>query len=179
MRAMIGSAGWASWLQVLCLAGLVFGMTACNTPPSDRLNAPPQGNTDRPHEQQDNYVRMVDNNLLAERSMSPVHFVSSTAELNSLGVRRLKRYATILKVYGGPLHYDGVDEEEELAKHRVEQIKQFLVSAGVGPDHFTVDVAMADGRGIRPSEGSEVRKGLTPTNTTVQAAQVRIMTEDK
>ena len=55
--------------------------------PVERLNAPPQGQTDRPSQLQEDYVRMADNAMLADRSMSAVHFVPGTNELNSLGVR--------------------------------------------------------------------------------------------
>jgi len=163
------------WVTTLlfCAALLAAGCGG----PAARLNAPPQGASERPSDMQDNYVRMVDNAMLAERSMSPAHFVPGSAELNALGVRRLNRYATLLKVYGGPLHYDGLEDDEELAEQRVDKIEQFLTAAGVGPDNFTVDVAVAGGRGMRGVESSEVRRGLSPTATVVHDTQVRVLTE--
>src|SRR5688572_4073256 len=71
----------------------------------ERLNAPPQGHTCFQHESQERYVPMTDNAMLADMSMSPVHFVPHQSELNGTGMRRIKRYAEIMKIYGGTLHY--------------------------------------------------------------------------
>ncbi|MBI4581781.1 MAG: hypothetical protein HY718_18945 [Planctomycetes bacterium] len=163
------------------VAGLLAGLSilgGCEKR-TERLNAPPQGQTDLPSQTQDNYVRMADSALLKERSMSPSHFVPGSTELNGVGVRRLKRYATLLKVYGGELHYDGVEDSEELSNQRVDRIQQFLVSAGVGPDHFGVDVGPAGGQDLRAGETAESRRGLTATNSTVQASQMRIITNQR
>ena len=94
--------------------------------------------------------------------MSPVHFVSGTSELNALGARRLNRYVTLLKVYGGPLYYDGVADDEELAQKRVDQIHDYLVYAGLGSDLFTVNVGIAGGDGVPARSASDVCKAMTP-----------------
>lgn len=167
---------WTAAIAGLCFVAL---LTAGCEGPTERLNAPPQGHSDHPAELQDNYVRMADNAMLAERSMSPVHFVPETSELNSLGARRLNRYATLLKVYGGPLHYDGVEDRDELAEQRLERIEQYLVSAGVGPDFFTVDRGSAGGRGMKGTESSEIHSGMTAGEKTVQTSQQRIISDVK
>jgi len=172
MRAKMSTGRWTIVTAGLLLASVL--LAGCEGPP-ERFNAPPQGQTDRPAALQDDYARMVDSAMLNERSMSPAHFVPGTAELNSLGARRLNRYATLLKVYGGPLYYDGIEDKEELAQGRVSQIKDYLVCSGVGPDNFSVEVEAADGRGSRPGDSDEARKGLTPTAQTVQASQQRII----
>lgn len=159
--------------MVFSVAVLVAG---CETAP-DRLNAPPQGQTDRPSKLQDNYARMVDGALLNERSMSPAHFVPGSAELNSLGVRRLNRYAALLKVYGGEMNYDGVDDTPELAEQRVYQIEQFLLSSGVGPDLVSVAVGPAGGKGFRGTESSEARIGLTASAGRAEEAQKQMLTD--
>lgn len=175
MRVNTSKGKWAAAAAGLCV--VTFVLAGCEGPP-DRLNAPPQGQSDMPSEMQDNYVRMADNAMLSERSMSPAHFVPGTSELNSLGVRRLNRYATLLKVYGGPLHYDGVEDEKEVADQRVYRIEQYLVSAGVGPDLFSVDVAPAGGKGMQGTESAEIRRGLAATEKTVQASQTQILLDD-
>jgi hypothetical protein len=171
MRPKMSNGGWTVVAAVLSATVLLAG---CETPP-DRLNAPPQGQTDRPSELQDNYVRMVDNALLNERSMSAAHFVSGSAELNALGVRRLKRYATLLSVYGGELNYDGVEDKPELSEQRVYQIEQFLVTSGVGPDFVSVGVGPAGGRGMRAGECLEIREGMTATACEVRDSRDRIV----
>lgn len=173
MRAKLSIAGCVTTGLILAAALVMAG---CEGPPQ-RLNAPPQGQSDVPSDLQDNYVRMGDNALLNERSMSPVHFVSGSGELNSLGVRRLKRYATLLKVYGGELHYDGIEDKPELADQRVYQIQQYLLASGVGPDFVAVSVGCAGGSGMNAAESGDVRLGLTATPQTVREGQLRVLSD--
>jgi hypothetical protein len=170
------NAGTRLWTIGILLAGL--GLIAGCEGAAERLNAPPQGQTDRPSELQDNYARMVDGALLSERSISPAHFVPNTTELNGVGVRRLNRYATLLKVYGGPLHYDGLTDCEELANKRMDRIRDYLVSAGLGPDHFKVDLAVAGGGQFKASEAGIIRDGTTPVSKKDDAVSVEKMKED-
>lgn len=171
MQTKMSTGRWATIASLFSAALLLAG---CEGPP-ERLNAPPQGQSDQPSALQDNYVRMVDNALLNERSMSPVHFVPGSVELNASGARRLKRYATLLKVYGGELNYDGVDDPPALAEQRVLQIRDFLTAEGVGPDQVTVAVAVAGGRGMRSGEAEAARAGMTATPQTVGTAHARIV----
>jgi hypothetical protein len=105
----------------LCVAALLLTVAvgAC-TQPSKRLNAPPQGHTCHPSDMQTFYTPMVDQAMLSDMSMSSVHFVPHQSELNANGVRRLERYATIMKTYGGTLRYDGVDEGEQIQRDRIQ-----------------------------------------------------------
>ena len=128
----------------------------CQNPP-ERLNAPPQGHSGRPNELQDPFVHMMDNALLEDMSVSAVHFVPHGSELNSLGVRRMKRYAEILKIYGGTLRYDGIEDAEALAKGRMEQIEGFLVAQGVDPDAMEIVRAVAGGAGMDATEAIQIR----------------------
>ncbi len=169
MRAKTGIAAWmCATAVILVSAAYLSGCASAG----DRLNAPPQGQTDHPSELQDNYVRMADNALLNERSISAVHFVPGSVELNSLGVRRLNRYATLLKVYGGQLHYDGLDDEESFAKQRIEHIKDYLVASGVGPDNFSVDWGIAGGNDMRGSEASIARTGTSVSSVSTDARTI-------
>lgn len=127
----------------------------------ERLNSPPQGASERPHEMQDTYVYMHDNAMLAEMSMSPTHFVPNRPDLNALGLRRLMRYAELLKEFGGTLNYDGVDDPEALSKERMERIHAFLAEAGVDPNSFKVGLGLAGGTGMRGTEGSGIRDAST------------------
>ncbi|HOB75679.1 MAG TPA: hypothetical protein PKG54_14270 [Phycisphaerae bacterium] len=157
------SARWA--VGVMLLGGMLL-WAGCQQPPC-RLNAPPQGHTERPHQLQDQYTYMNDNALLAEMSMSPAHFVPGRADLNALGLRRLTRYAELLAVYPGDLHYDGADPEP-LASQRQERIRAFLVDAGVNPNSFKVERGMAGGAGMRADEAVAVRDASTFTEQRAQ-----------
>ncbi len=125
--------------------------------PTERLNAPPQGHSCYPNAMQDNYTPMADNAMLADMSMSDAHFVPHTSELSGTGVRRLDRYASLLKIYGGTLHYDGTGEEA-MSKARIDRMTQFLVCAGVDPNKFSVEPGMAGGSGMRSDEALAARQ---------------------
>ena len=152
-RAAVVLSATAAMMMVCVLAG-----TGCQNPhPPERLNAPPQGHSERPHELQDPYVHMTDNAMLEDMSISAVHFVPHCSELNALGVRRMKRYAEILKIYGGTLRYDGVEDPEALAESRMKQIQGFLVAQGVDPDAMDVVRTLAGGPGMNATEAIMIR----------------------
>lgn len=131
----------------------------CQEPPC-RLNAPPQGPSERPHQLQDQYTYMSDNALLAEMSMSPAHFVPGRADLNALGLRRLTRYAELLEIYPGTLNYDGPDPAP-LAHERLERIRTFLADAGMDPETIKVERGVAGGQGMRGEEAGAIREFST------------------
>ncbi len=149
---------WDQLAAAVAVGGWILLATGCAVPPPTRTNAPPQGQSPTQHRLHEHYIRMTDNALLADMSMSAVHFVPRTAELNALGVRRLMRHASILKVYGGTLRYDGTEADRELRKDRVEQIREFLVASGLEPDQFDVEQGMAGGSGIAATEALGIRK---------------------
>ncbi len=117
-------------------------------PPKERLNSPPQGDAEHQSPVSENFVHMQDNAMLSEMVISSAHFVPHTTELNTLGIRRLNRYAEILDVYGGTLHYDGRDPEEEMRNTRVDKIKAYLLSCGLENERFDVQPGLNRGPGI-------------------------------
>jgi hypothetical protein len=123
-------------------------MTAGCLDPSTRLNAPPQGHTDRPNEMQDQYVYMVDNGMMHDLCVSDVHFVPHTAQLNGLGVRRVSRYAELLEGYGGTVHLDTVETDQTLNQARVSAISTHLASAGLNMNNVKVETGLPQGRGL-------------------------------
>ena len=154
MRTTFATSGF--WASVLVAVILCFG---CETQDegNSRLNAPPQGAADRPHVLQEPYVFMVDNAMLGDMNMSSVHFVPHQAELNSLGVRRLKRFASLLDIYGGTLRYDGVEADPQLRAARMQKLSEFLVDAGIKKDRFNVAEALAGGVGMAGGEALLIR----------------------
>jgi hypothetical protein len=125
--------------------------------PSSRLNAPPQGESPRPSSLQEPYVYMVDNAMLADMALADIHFVPHSAELNSLGARRLDRYAALLELYGGTLHYDAGINDAELVNARIDRMKDFLATTGIPSDRIDVDEGMATGRGLNSIEAIVIR----------------------
>lgn len=150
---------WANLTQLLFLVVGVGGwiLVGCQNP-SERLNAPPQGHSERPHPMQDNYIQMRDNAMLDDMSVSESHFVPHTQELNGTGIRLLKRYATLMKLYGGTLRYNSIDDPAALANGRVSEVTQFLLAEGVPANKMTVSVGLPGGRGMSSDEAVAVRK---------------------
>jgi hypothetical protein len=145
-------------LSAELLAGALFVVGCVDGPPPDQMNSPPQGQAVTRSRMQENYVAMTDNALLNEGSMSSIHFVPRSAELNAMGVRRLTRLAEILKIYGGKVVYDGSDEDRNLRKDRIERIRSFLVSCGLTPSQFEVEQGMAGGTGMNSDEAIGIEK---------------------
>ncbi|UCG33335.1 MAG: hypothetical protein JSU68_01645 [Phycisphaerales bacterium] len=134
---------------------MVLTVSGC-TQSSERLNAPPQGAAEQANPLQEQYVYMQDNALLADMSISDIHFVPHTAELNGLGARRLNRYAQLLAVYGGTLHYDTeLDGSDPLIQKRVEHAVEYAKLAGLDPDKFEIVVGHPGGRGVRATDAIE------------------------
>ena len=142
------------------IAVAVISFSAGCEAPSKRLNAPPQGHTEHAHkEMQAHYTPMVDSAMLADMTMSSVHFVPHQSELNANGIRRLQRFAEILRVYGGKLRYDGVQDDKDLAQGRMKRIEDYLVSAGLDNQQFQIDRGLAGGAGFNAREAIDIRQG--------------------
>lgn len=116
--------------------------------PSTRLNAPPQGSTERPNQMQDQYVYMTDNGMMYDMCVSDIHFIPHTSSLSGLGVRRLNRYAELLEGYGGSVHLDTICDDETLNQARLQSINTHLASAGLNMNNVKVERGTAQGRGF-------------------------------
>lgn len=140
-------------LLAACLCSVLVG---CD-PGRARLNAPPQGFSERQHYLQEPFVYMTDNAMLEDMTFSDVHFVPHTDRLNGLGARRLQRYADLLKYYGGTLYYDtDLDGADPLLQNRVTHAQEYLQLAGLAQDKFDIEVDGPAGRGIRAVEGVQI-----------------------
>jgi alkanesulfonate monooxygenase SsuD/methylene tetrahydromethanopterin reductase-like flavin-dependent oxidoreductase (luciferase family) len=132
--------------------GVVAVAAAGCAGPAERLNAPPQGWTSHQADMQQHYVYMTDNTLLAEMDVTDVHFVPHSAALNSLGARRLDRYAALLKDSGGQLNYDTELEDGKLIQQRIASVKEYLTAAGADPAKITVAQGPAGTAGMSAEE---------------------------
>jgi hypothetical protein len=95
---------------------------------------------------------MVDNAMLYDMSVGDVHFVPHSAQVNSLGARRLNRYAELLQGIGGTVHYDGGPGDDPLTQSRVATIRDYLATAGLDMKSVTVEAGVSRGRGARASD---------------------------
>jgi len=142
-----------------------------------RSNAPPQGFTENRNDLNEHYLRMTDNGLLNDMNMSSVHFVPESAELNALGVRRLRRCASILGIYGGKIRYDGIDGGEEMTRARLETMEKFLASSGLKREQFSVEAGAARGTGMDAGEAALIRQTtrFQPDSTSSSPGQSSLM----
>ena len=123
-------------------------LTAGCLEPTTRLNAPPQGSSAYPNAMQDTYVYMVDQGMMHDLSVSDVHFVPHTSQLNGTGVRRLNRYAELLEGVGGAIHLDSVEDDEALTSARVACVSAYLSSSGLNMSNVKVEAGLPRGRGL-------------------------------
>jgi hypothetical protein len=137
---------------------IVAGLVGCEANGLRRLNSPPQGAEPASSETMPElvtksaFVYMGDNAMLSDMTISDIHFVPHTTELNGLGAKRLERYATLLEHYGGMLHYDTKIEDEDVTDKRLAHIREFLATAGLGADDITVERGISGGTGLPAAE---------------------------
>jgi hypothetical protein len=110
---------------------------------SERLNAPPQGDTSRPSALQKNFSYMTDNAMLLDSSVADIHFEPHVAELSGLGVTRLTRMGELLSASGGIIRYETSSTDSELIEARLETVRTFLASSGFDTEKITVEAGMA------------------------------------
>jgi hypothetical protein len=131
-------------IGVVLIALVAMG---CNQP-TERLNAPPQGPSQHPHQLQGPMAHEVDNALMYDLSVADIHFVPHTTQLSGLGVRRLNRYAELLAPYGGTIHLETTETDETLIADRIETVTTFLAKAGLDMAQVEVKPGLTQGRGV-------------------------------
>lgn len=129
-------------------AVLVMG---CNMP-GRRLNAPPHGQPYKTADMQGTLTYMVDNALLADMTVSDMHFLPHRAALNDLGTQRLSRLASLMEAYGGTIRFNTDLTDEELIARRTEVVVDFLTQAGIDTTREVVVRDMPGGDGMQASE---------------------------
>ena len=127
------------WL--ICLVAF-FSLSGCGSP-TQRLNAPPQGQAEYPSDLQPFFSYMVDAAIVSDASIADIHFVPHTTELNSLGTTRLSRMAAFLDAYGGTVRYTARTADEDLVDPRLAHVRDFLATTGIDMSRIDVQVALA------------------------------------
>jgi hypothetical protein len=131
----------------ICTALFSAACVACNSP-SPRLNAPPHGVAQSTSELRDTYVYMTDNALLADMSISDVHFVPHRPMLNTLGQERLSRLAALLDAYGGGMRFSTKLKDSKLVQERTDAVVAFLGGAGIDTSVHEVRLDLPGGDGL-------------------------------
>jgi hypothetical protein len=134
---------WMACVCVICLA--------CNKP-SARLNAPPHGTPYETSDLQGTFVYMADNALLADMTVTDIHFLPHRAALSTLGKQRLSRLVSLIEVHGGTIRFNSDIDDEELTQKRTDTILAFLAEAGVDTSGQVLVEDLPGGRGMDASE---------------------------
>ncbi|MFQ5806122.1 MAG: hypothetical protein ACE5I3_06710 [Phycisphaerae bacterium] len=123
----------------------------CNTPGA-RLNAPPHGQPYATADLQGTYAYMSDNALLADMTVSDMHFLPDRSLLSDLGIQRLNRLALLMEAYGGTIRFNTELTDEDLIARRTGVIMDFLAQAGVDTTREVVLRDMPGGEGMPAAE---------------------------
>lgn len=152
----------------LSLAGLCLLAVGCPPDQNNRLNAPPQGESEQRPEWADYYTYHNDNGMLADMSIADIHFVPHSPELSGTGQARLARYAELLATRGGTINYETPIEDDRLIRERLANARRFLVQALPGNQKIDVVPGIAGGRGMDAREaiaGQAIAKQPEPRQT--------------
>ncbi|MCO6436636.1 MAG: hypothetical protein J5J06_06065 [Phycisphaerae bacterium] len=104
---------------------------------------------------------MAENAMRQDMTVSDLHFVPHTAELNGTGVNRLDRMAQSLNTYGGTLHYDTVESDDVLVNARLDNIREYLALTGVNMDNVDVMTGISQGRTMPATEAMRIMEAGT------------------
>ncbi len=144
-------------LRTICACAAVLSVVGCdhgNQQPADYNIALDEARVDSDARLQ----AMVDNGMLQDMSMAALHFVPHTSVLNSLGERRLERYADLLEIHGGTLHYQATTLDKGFNEARMASISTFLAETGIAGDRITIEPGLSMGRGIAAVEAIQIKE---------------------
>ncbi len=139
-------------LSVLCVA-----TTGCQKR-HERLNAPPQGSTDRPHEMQKNFIYMNDNAMLQDSAVADIHFEPHSPELSGLGIRTLMRMGELLSISGGTIRYQTSSTDEFMIGRRLTSVREFISAAGFDTANIHVEAGMARSAGMAAADAIAIKQ---------------------
>ena len=142
------------WWQGGSIAVGVIAMIGCNSPPQGEaavVTATPGPTTfDVP------FIYMKDSAMQHQASISDLHFVPHTTELNGLGVAYLDRLTKLHAPYGGTVRYATTSTDEDFVATRLAHLSDYLEAAGADMSRINVVAAMPGGRGMRADEALSI-----------------------
>ncbi|TWT40309.1 hypothetical protein RAS1_40170 [Phycisphaerae bacterium RAS1] len=138
---------------------VVAGLLGCASP-APRLNAPPHGSASEDSSMRGTFVYMADNAMLADMTVSDVHFVPHRPMLNTLGQERVQRLAGLIDAYGGAIRFSSDVSDAGLLSDRTQAILACLTEAGVDARPELVQADLAGDAGMNAAEVLLIRKDL-------------------
>lgn len=133
--------------------------------PTERLNAPPHGESDNVSDLQGTFVYMTDNALLANMTVSDMHFLPHRALLSPTGEERVRRLASLMEAYGGTIRFNTDEEDVALVDARLKTVVDYLAEVGVDTTKPVVQRDLPGGRGLDANQAIMIKAaqgGFTP-----------------
>src|SRR6185503_16118755 len=90
--------------------------------------------------------------MMADMSISDIHFIPHSAELSGTGVARLERFAELLSESGGTLNYDTGSTDMALVDRRMATAEAYLAKCMPQSKRVAVVLGMPGGPGMRAKE---------------------------
>lgn len=147
-------------IALMCLLAGFAAMVGCNEP-AKRANAVEHGGDEAEvSPQAETYKNMVDNALLADMSVSDMHFLPHRATLSRLGIDRVTRLATLIQAFGGQIRMSTDETDEKLVAERTAAITEFLTTAGLEHADTLVVRDMPGGKGMSATEATAIKNEL-------------------
>lgn len=142
--------GTASLVFALALAG-------CQAP-KERLNAPPHGIAEATNPMQGTFVYMGDSALLADMTVSDMHFLPHRDILSTVGEQRIARLATLMSAYGGTVRLNSSERDEELLRKRMAAVVAALSGYGIDTTGQVVAQDLSGGRGMDAAQAALIMR---------------------
>jgi len=142
---------------LVCAAVACLALTACQKQGS-RLNAPPHGSAEEVAGIRSSFDHMTDNALIADMTVSDVHFHPHRSMLNTLGEERVRRLAGILEVYGGTVRFTTDSRDDEFAQKRLDAVVALLADHGIDTTQEVVTRDMPGDAGMDAAQAILIRK---------------------
>jgi len=145
-------------IQGLAAVVVILFAAGCSSQKAERLNAPPQGTTERPNEVlQPHFTTMADNATKRDASLSDAHFEPHAKELSGLGVWRITRIGDQLNSTGGIIRYETSLGDEDMVAARLQSVRDFLAASGYDTDLITVESGLSRNVGGTAQSAIEAR----------------------
>lgn len=146
--------------RLFVLGAAAVMLLGCNES-AKRLNAPPHGipgeNATDTTDMQGTFTYMVDNAMLADMTITDMHFLPHRATLNTLGEQRLSRFASLMDAYGGQLRMSTDISDASLIASRLQTVREFLTETGIPTTAEVILRDMPGGRGMDADEAILIR----------------------
>lgn len=143
---------------------LVLSLTACESqqcgePTADASNTASTTPAEVPaHELSGTFAYMTDNALLADMSVSDMHFLPHRARLSVTGEQRVRRLAELMSAYGGTIRLNSDETDAALVEQRAKAVVTMLTELGVDTTSEVLRAELPGGRGRGALEAILIKK---------------------